>query len=106
MFSNFSESEQESCKKQERSQSLKNVTPLISETKICCYKAQEVVSEVGCGLNAPKSPNIITSTFFNTIHLLPKDIRFEHGGAKLTYCPGRHLTSLRPCNQVHKQLIF
>jgi len=44
---------------------------------------------------SPKSPNIVTSTFFNTVHLLPKDLRFEHGGAKLASCPGRHLTSLR-----------
>ena len=30
------------------------------------------------------------------MNLLPKDVRFEHGGAKLASCPGRHLTSLRP----------
>jgi len=35
--------------------------------------------------------------FFMTVHLLPKDLRFEHGGAKLASCAGRHLTSLRPC---------
>jgi len=45
---------------------------------------------------APKSPNNVTSTFFNTVHLLQKDLMFEHGGAKLVSCPGRHLTSLRP----------
>jgi len=28
--------------------------------------------------------------------LHPKDLKFEHGGAKLAYCPWRHLTSLRP----------
>jgi len=27
---------------------------------------------------------------------LPKDLRFERGGAKLASCPGCHLTSLRP----------
>ena len=32
-------------------------------------------------------------------HLLSKDLRFEHGGAKLATCPGRHLTSLRLCSQ-------
>jgi len=31
----------------------------------------------------------------NTVHLLPKDLRFEHRGTKLCSCPGRHLT-LRP----------
>jgi len=43
-----------------------------------------------------ESPNNVTSTFFNTVHFLPKDLRFEPGGAKLASCPGRHLTSLRP----------
>jgi len=33
-----------------------------------------------CG--GPKSHNVI-STFFNTVHLLPQGLRFEHGGAKL-----------------------
>ena len=37
--------------------------------------------------------NDVTTTFFNTVHLLPKDLRFEHGGAKLGSCPGRHLTT-------------
>jgi len=35
------------------------------------------------------------STSFNKAHFFPKDLRFEHGGAKLASCPGRHLTSLR-----------
>jgi len=46
---------------------------------------------------APKNPNNFTHTFFNTVHLLPEDLRFENGGAKLASCPGRYLTSLRPC---------
>ena len=52
----------------------------------------------GCRITKgpPKSPNNVTSTFLNT-HLLPKDLRFEHGGSKFDSCPGRHLTSLRPC---------
>jgi len=33
----------------------------------------------------------------STAHLLPKDLRFEHGGAKLVSCTERHLTSLRLC---------
>jgi len=47
------------------------------------------------GGGAEKSNNV-TSTSFNTVHLLPKDLRFEHGGAKFVSCPWRHLTSLRP----------
>jgi len=31
--------------------------------------------------DARKSPNNVTSTFFNSVHLLPKDLSFEHGGA-------------------------
>jgi len=27
----------------------------------------------------PKSPNKVTSTFFNTVNLLSKELRFEHG---------------------------
>jgi len=35
--------------------------------------------------------------FLQHVHLLPKELSFEHGGAKPASCPGRHLTSLRPC---------
>jgi len=42
------------------------------------------------GLQCPQRR--ITGFFFNTLHLLPKDLTFEHGGAKLASCPGRHLT--------------
>ena len=44
-----------------------------------------------------KNPNNVTSTFFNTVHLLPQGLRFERGVAKFCSCPGRHLTSLCPC---------
>jgi len=46
---------------------------------------------------APTFSNYVASTFLNTVHLLPKDLRFEQGGAKLVSCPPpRCLTSLRP----------
>ena len=45
----------------------------------------------------PKSLNNVPSTFFSTVHLPPNYLGFEHGSAKLAPCPGRHLTSLRPC---------
>jgi len=48
----------------------------------------------------PKSAKNVASTFFNALILLPKDLRFKHWGAKLASCPGRHLTSLRPCAPV------
>jgi len=53
----------------------------------------------------PRAPNhcggsrkvpTMSQVLSSTAYLLPKDIRFEHGGAKLAYCPGRHLTSLGP----------
>ena len=37
------------------------------------------------------------SQILSSIHLLPKDLRFEHRGAKPLSCPGRHLASLCPC---------
>ena len=43
-----------------------------------------------------KSPINFTSAFPNTVHLLPKNLRFEHGRAKLVSCPGRHLTAVHP----------
>ena len=52
-------------------------------------------------MGAPKSPNNVTSTFLNIVNLLPEDLSFKHGGAKLASCPGRHLTSLRPCSRAH-----
>jgi len=45
-----------------------------------------------CGV--PKSPKNVASTFFNTVNLLQKELRFEHGSAKLAFCPGRHPTLL------------
>ena len=46
-----------------------------------------------------KSHSNIITTFFKTVglHLFPKDLRFEHGGAKLVSFHRRHLTSLRSC---------
>jgi len=41
-----------------------------------------------CLREAPESPNNVTYTFFNAVNLLPKDLRFERGGAKLVSCPG------------------
>jgi len=55
----------------------------------------ELIYELSTKTKVPKSPNNVTSTCFNIENLLPKDIRFEHGGAKLASCPVRHLASLR-----------
>jgi len=35
-----------------------------------------------------KNPNSVTRTFFNTVLLLPEDLRFQNGCAKLASCPG------------------
>jgi len=55
---------------------------------------------------APKSPNNVTRTFFNTVYWLPKDLRFEYVGAKLASRPGRYLTSLRSCHLVHNMQLL
>jgi len=57
-------------------------------------------------LRASKSPNNVTSSFFNTVRLLPKDFRFQHGDTKLASCPGRHPTSLRLCQVFVWILLF
>jgi len=41
----------------------------------------------------PRMSQVLSST----AHLLPKDLKFEHGGAKLVSCLRRNVTSLRPC---------
>ena len=50
-------------------------------------------------LRGEKSHSSVISTFFRTVHLLPKDLRFKHGGAKLIspgaiyprrYAPAHH----------------
>ena len=46
-------------------------------------------------------PNNMERTFFNTVHLLPKDLMFKNVGAKLVSCPERHLTSVRPWEVTH-----
>jgi len=46
-------------------------------------------------MGALKSPNSVTITFFNTVHLLPKDLSFEYGGTNLAAGHRRHLSSLR-----------
>jgi len=47
-----------------------------------------------------------TSTFFDKMHLLSKDLRFEHGGTELTSCPGRHLALLCPCIDCNNKNCF
>jgi len=41
----------------------------------------------------------MSQALFKTVHLFPKDLRFEHGGAKLVSCPRRHLILLHPCTE-------
>jgi len=60
------------------------------------YGGAESLRRVKCFLGAPKSHNNFTITFFNTVNFFLKDLRFEHGSAKLVSCPGRSLNSLRP----------
>jgi len=59
---------------------------------VCIEKDNFLVPAVPNQLGAPKSPDNVVSTFFNAVHLLPKDLTIEYWGAKLVSCPGRHLT--------------
>jgi len=45
-----------------------------------------------------KRPYNVTSTFFNTVHLLSKDLRFEHGALNLLIVPvpSNLVTDVRP----------
>ena len=47
-------------------------------------------------LGSAKIRNNVASFLFNARHLIPKQLRFKYGGAKLVSCPGRNLTSARP----------
>ena len=57
------------------------------------------------GENSPDTESLLVTKksqqchkhFFERAQLLPRDVRFEHGGAKLVSCPRLHLTWLRPC---------
>jgi len=60
-------------------------------------------------VGAPKSPNIVTSTFFNTVHLLPKDLSFEHGTPNVLLAPGaikrRYALIALSLSRVHSRFI-
>jgi len=45
-----------------------------------------------------KDPNNVTRTFFNTVHWLSKDLRFENGGVKFASWHGHHLPRYPPIN--------
>ena len=75
----------------------------VSFSQAGCYMlaASRGVTWGDCGgaeslRRAPKTPNNVTSTFFNTVHLLVNDLSFQHLGATLTSCPGCYLTLLHP----------
>jgi len=48
----------------------------------------------------------VPSTSFSTVRLLPKELKFEHGGAKLASFQGRHLTLLGPWSGSHDCMQF
>jgi len=52
-------------------------------------------NEGGKGDTIPRAPNHFGDAI--KFQQCPKDLRFKHRGAKPASCPGRHLTSLRPC---------
>jgi len=52
-------------------------------------------------MGAPKSLNNLTSTFFNTVNFLPKDLKLECGAPNLLLYPGapNFVTPLGPRKQ-------
>jgi len=65
----------------------------------CWFNVSCVHRGVTKGAQFPRRRKVlaISQVLSSTAELLPKDFRFEHVGAKLICCPGRHLTLLRPC---------
>jgi len=45
---------------------------------------------------APENPINVASTFFNTVHLLPKCRKSEHGSIRFVSCPVHHLNAVSP----------
>ena len=64
----------------------------------CWFNVSCVHRGVTKGAQFPRRRKVlaISQVLSSTAELLPKDFRFEHVGAKLICCPGRHLTLLRP----------
>jgi len=54
---------------------------------------------------APKGPNSVASTFFNTVHLLPKDLSFEHEGAELGFLTRAPSNLVTPLAAAHHAFI-
>ena len=62
----------------------------------------KVVTRAGKGGTipwAPKSPNDVTSSFFNTANFLSERPQVRTWGRQSVFFPRRHLTLLRPCYQ-------
>jgi len=79
---------------------LKNVAILhpCSDQSRKVLQTSRGVARGGTIPRASKSRNSVASTFYNTLHLLRKTLGSNMGAPNLL-CPGRHLTSLRPCRQ-------
>ena len=72
---------------------------LLHNTRDVTKGQGDTISRAPNHYGGAKSHSNVITTFFKTVglHLLPKDLRFEHGGAKLASFPRRHVTSLRSC---------
>jgi len=64
--------------------------------KVCKQSAFKDTTRGASGVNAPsaeslgapKSPSNVASTFFNTVHLLPKDLSSNMGEPNFFFAPG------------------
>jgi len=83
-----------------------SATKIGSEVSMACCCPRQGVPKWGKGstipglpnhwLGGPRSPSEVASAFFSTVHLLPKDLRFEHEVTRLASCLGRRLTLIPP----------
>ena len=74
-----------------------NVRFLLHNTRDVTRGARGTIPRGPNHCGGPNTHNNVISTFFKTIHLLPKDLSFEQRDAERISFPRRHLTSLRPC---------
>jgi len=66
--------------------------PFFSSQRDVPASGSRVVTREGDNATGAESPNKVASTLFNAAHLLPKQLRFKHGGG----APNLFLTPLRP----------
>jgi len=83
---------------------MRRIADILNKVSWICFPAHDPFRGVTRGikrgiLGSAEQFQQCCKNFFTTVHLLPKDFIFEHGGAKLISCHRHILTSLPPCAQ-------